>query len=278
MPSRCSATLSCKQQAISTGATISGTNGYGIRDSAGILQFKNSGGTWQSLQTVVNQLVAGGGQWSSSSAPYAGSDPDEGPALRWSDSTLANTLGLCVSGGLFYQGDDGNPHFYVRQYTNNGNPGNIVTRLAGDGATASFINASGGNIGIGTANPSWRLTVVGPASDWAEVVNWPPGSVNGYGILVGTGAGKYSQFQNAEGYYSQVAYSSYGLLTNGTIHTAGNIYSGSRGMWMSEAARYNGGQFWSGATCPYGSLVAGIGCNGAGDYCGSYTVLCQWIN
>ena len=34
------------------GAT-SGSSGYGIRDNAGILEFKNDGGTWGSLQTII---------------------------------------------------------------------------------------------------------------------------------------------------------------------------------------------------------------------------------
>jgi hypothetical protein len=38
------------------GAT-SGTNGYGIWDNAGTLQFKNSGGNWASIQATVASLV-----------------------------------------------------------------------------------------------------------------------------------------------------------------------------------------------------------------------------
>ena len=37
----------------------SGVNGYGIRDNAGTLEFKNDGGSWQSLQTIVYNLVGG---------------------------------------------------------------------------------------------------------------------------------------------------------------------------------------------------------------------------
>ena len=38
------------------GAT-SGSSGYGIRDNAGILEFKNDGGTWGSLQTIICALT-----------------------------------------------------------------------------------------------------------------------------------------------------------------------------------------------------------------------------
>ena len=40
------------------GAT-SGENGYGIRDNAGTLEFKNNGGTWQSIQNILYALCGG---------------------------------------------------------------------------------------------------------------------------------------------------------------------------------------------------------------------------
>ncbi|MBY0427809.1 MAG: tail fiber domain-containing protein, partial [Alphaproteobacteria bacterium] len=72
-------------------------------------------------------------------------------------------------------------------------------------------------------NLNGKLVQVGPAGDWAQVINWGPGSVNGYGILVGSGAGKYSQFQNAEGYYTMLANTSWGVYSNGNMGGA-NFY------------------------------------------------------
>ena len=109
-----------------------------------------------------------------------------------------------------------------------------------DTGAASAVSCSGGLGGgytfrvCGTQQVTGALTVsstlttgkiylTGPASDWAMQVNWGPGSVDGYGILVGTGAGKYSQFQNAEGYYSLLAYSSWGIYSNGNAGAA-NFY------------------------------------------------------
>jgi hypothetical protein len=40
----------------------SGSSGYGIRDNAGTLEFKNDGGSWDSLQAIVYNLV-GGAAW-----------------------------------------------------------------------------------------------------------------------------------------------------------------------------------------------------------------------
>jgi len=39
------------------GATA-GSAGYGIRDNAGILEFKNSGGSWASLQSIICSLIS----------------------------------------------------------------------------------------------------------------------------------------------------------------------------------------------------------------------------
>ena len=45
---------------------ISGSAGYGIRDNAGLLEFKNSGGSWSSIQATVFNLVGGAGSWAAS--------------------------------------------------------------------------------------------------------------------------------------------------------------------------------------------------------------------
>ena len=40
--------------------STAGTSGYGIRDNAGVLEFKNSGGTWGSLQSIIYSFGAAG--------------------------------------------------------------------------------------------------------------------------------------------------------------------------------------------------------------------------
>lgn len=37
--------------------STAGTSGYGIRDNSGTLEFKNTGGSWQGLQTIVNNYI-----------------------------------------------------------------------------------------------------------------------------------------------------------------------------------------------------------------------------
>ena len=47
------------------GATA-GSSGYGIRDNAGTVEFKNSGGDWGSIQSTIYNLVGGAGSWGAS--------------------------------------------------------------------------------------------------------------------------------------------------------------------------------------------------------------------
>jgi hypothetical protein len=37
--------------------TTAGSGGYGVRDNAGTIEFKNSGGSWASMQSTVSSLV-----------------------------------------------------------------------------------------------------------------------------------------------------------------------------------------------------------------------------
>lgn len=67
--------------------TTSGSSGYGIRDNAGTVEFKNSGGSWASMQSTIYDYCAGGGCGSGSPAwasitgkPY----PVNGQTWNWS--------------------------------------------------------------------------------------------------------------------------------------------------------------------------------------------------
>jgi hypothetical protein len=44
------------------GSTL-GSSGYGVWDNGGTLEFKNSGGSWSTLQATIYNYVGGGGQW-----------------------------------------------------------------------------------------------------------------------------------------------------------------------------------------------------------------------
>lgn len=52
--------------------TVTGTNGYGFRDNAGIMQFKNSGGSWTNFGSGSGGGGGGSGSWSTSTSPVTG--------------------------------------------------------------------------------------------------------------------------------------------------------------------------------------------------------------
>lgn len=99
---------------------------------------------------IVNSAGNPGG--SGVNFTYSGSDPDTGPAVRWSDGTLSNTLGLYISSGLNYQGNSANTNLSVREYTGNGSLGTVRAQLGGTSTADSYF--TGGNVGIGTATPT----------------------------------------------------------------------------------------------------------------------------
>ena len=47
--------------------STAGTNGYGVWDNGGTLNFKNSGGSWQTIQSIVSTLIGSAGLWTSGS-------------------------------------------------------------------------------------------------------------------------------------------------------------------------------------------------------------------
>jgi len=100
---------------------------------------------------------------------------------------------------------------------------------------SALILGMTGNVGIGTVSPGYPLSIVGRSNNWAEVINWPPSSAPGYGILVGTSASGYSQFQNNAGYYSLLADSSWGLYTNGNVEAADYWANGTAGITGSAS-------------------------------------------
>ena len=114
----------------SNNASTIGISGYGMRDNAGTLEFKNLGeSTWRSLQSIIFNLCAGGACGSVPSGTLCGSKPyytdpnsgicySMGAALACQSSTLTInsncTISGCPSGySPFgqYAAYDGNAHY-----------------------------------------------------------------------------------------------------------------------------------------------------------------------
>ena len=167
-------------------------------------------------------------------------------------------------------------------------PGGNVAAPINVGGTAQ---AKSGSLILNGNSGTYPLNVSGWASQWTALFNWPPSSApaSSYGILVGSSAGGYSQFQNASGYYALLANSSYGLYTNGNVY-ASDVYSSAAGIWMSTLVANNprnGGQYWYGAysyipnpatggySCPSGFSAYGPYTIDMSDGHFSYTYMCR---
>ena len=157
------------------GATA-GSSGYGIRDNAGNLEFKNSGGTWSTLQTLVYNL-GGSGQWTTSGSNiyYNGGNVGIGTASPQSSLQIGSMT------ALYDAASSGNATF-SRNLAYNGGwkyiaagtgsdifmNGDIILHTSPTGAAggAATLNdrlhiTNDGNVGIGTASPGTKLDVRG---------------------------------------------------------------------------------------------------------------------
>ena len=144
------------------GATA-GTSGYGIRDNAGILEFKNSGGTWASIQSIVTTLCGG---------VCGGADN-----LGNHTATTYLQMGaqwINFNGGGLYSTGFGN-YFWpssASYWTMRSDRGMQMQNIAGS-TVGYFYHDGSSNIGILSSDGSWRVRATS-------------GSVELYGVTYAT--------------------------------------------------------------------------------------------
>lgn len=178
----------------------SGDSGYGIRDNAGTLEFKNDGGDWYSLQTIVYDLAGGGSVSGSGTTNYIPSYSNSstlGNSLLYnSDTGDNNTNGVGVGtasphaglqvetgSGTFALHDPAISNFmWVFDHYSTDGTGNLLIRktdLSGSSPVVVMTLTPAGKVGIGAYPPQEKLDVAGGninTNNYLKVTAWP-----GYG-------------------------------------------------------------------------------------------------
>ncbi len=206
--------------------------------------------------------TGGGRNW----GIYSGADG----SFHFNDTTAgADRLVINSSGNVAIGNAPANDKFTVG--TNSNGSDGVVIRQNGDNSSSiqAFIDgqwsnrasyAGGccnalalqpdvGSVGIGTVSPSQKLDVAGNVT--------------------------------AQVYYDRDNTGYYLDSNNGSV--LNDVYLTSRGMWLSQTARKDGGEFWAGAQvngvgCPGGSVVIYVFAQPQAADQNYVNVICKWIN
>ena len=147
--------------------TTAGSGGYGIRDNAGTLEFKNSGGSWASLQSTVSGLVGGGTAWTTSGNNIYNANSGYVGIGTGAPSTALDIVGTNTgngqssAGGAVFRAMDGLSRPIIEADGNIDGVGFLdstatalkVRQVAGTGRSLITAGSAvfGGTVGIGTS-------------------------------------------------------------------------------------------------------------------------------
>lgn len=168
-------------------AATDGSTGYGLRDNAGTLEYKNSGGAWSVLGGVATNFAAG-----TAAAPglYVTGDSDTGLF-----EPSANALSIAAGGveaARFNTAASAVNYLSVTPSAT-GSAVQIATAGSDTNVSLALMPKGTGGVGIGTASPSVALDVYGSsifvtnASDIA--------SIKTYGYRNGTAANAFNSLR-----------------------------------------------------------------------------------
>jgi hypothetical protein len=174
--------------------TIAGASGYGLRDSAGTMQFKNAGGSWTAIGSGSSSL---GGSGTANYLPKFTTTTtlgnsqifDNGMNVGIGTASPGQKLDV-VGGGVRIQASAVPLHLVeTDQAAVAGKYWRIPldgTRLRfdadgdGDGNFSPYTTpmtlTAAGNVGIGTTNPGQKLTVAGTIETTSGGIKFPDGT------------------------------------------------------------------------------------------------------
>ena len=146
--------------------TNSGSGGYGLRDNAGTMEYRNSSGSWVSF--------ALSGVWTTSGTSiYNNNTGNVGVGVTAPDSKLevsgtGAAPSLSADTGILKVSGNVTQELAFGEYTTGPFAFWIQTKRSSNDGTSwpLSLNPLGGNVGINTSNPTQRFTVEQPDSGW----------------------------------------------------------------------------------------------------------------
>ncbi len=149
------------------GTTV-GSGGYGIRDNAGTLEFKNSGGIWAAFAGGggVPWITSGNNIYNSNSGNVGIGETN--PSAKLSFPSLSSTAADGITWystspleyGIYKTGGSWSGPNY-QQLQLNWATGVVIDGGSVYGKSGTVLQPNGGNVGIGTASPQAKLHVAG---------------------------------------------------------------------------------------------------------------------
>ncbi len=174
-----------------------GSSGYGFRDNNGVMEFKNSGGSWTSLQGAI----LGATSWTTSGANIYNSNSGNVGVGTASPSNLLDigsaALGTLAGKAMSISNTAGNSVIGFGQsstararlaWVYNATEANSYFVLGDAFGTHNLVlQDGGGNVGIGTASPGQKLTVAGTIESTSGGVKFPDGTTQTTAATAGLG-------------------------------------------------------------------------------------------